>query len=201
MTISWHETRRGLLAVATGAALALAGCGNLAEEAVEQAIESESGEDVEIDFDGDDGSMSISGEDGEFTFDIDEDGETASMSGTDEEGNTFEMTTGQGAPDDWPDEVPLPSGDILSSNVMTQNDERFLSIVLEVDDAIAAHDEYQAQLENAGFSTDSTSTFESDGTTTKFSQLSSGDWTSQISTSSDVDGNAQLIISLQSSTE
>lgn len=180
--------------------IGLAGCGQLAEEAVEQAIESDTGEDVEIDLDSDDGSLSITGDDGEFTVDIDEDGESSSVSGTDEEGNTFEMTTGQGVPDDWPDGIPLPSGDVVGSNVMTQNDERFFSLVSEVDDAAAAHDDYVERLENAGFSTDSTSTFESDGMTTKFTQMTGDDWTAQVSTSSDVDGTEQLIVSLQSST-
>lgn len=196
-------TRRiGVAAAGALLTLGLASCGWIAEEAIEQAIESESGEDIEIDFDGDDGSLSIQGENGEsFSMDLEEDGERSTISGTDEDGNTFEMSSGQGAPDDWPDEVPLPSGNIMSSTAMTQNDERLFSIVLEVDDASAAHDDYQAQLEDAGFSTVSTSTFESDGNTTKFTQMSRSDWISQLSTSEDVEGNDQLIISVSTNTE
>ncbi len=194
-----NVTTRRLSATAAGAflTLSLAGCGQLAEEAVEQAIENESGEDVEIDFDADDGSISVTGEDGEeFNLDVGEDGETSSFSGTDEEGNTFEMITGEGVPDDWPNDVPAPPGDAVTSTVMVDNGERIISIITEVDDAQDANDNYIDELSNAGFEIGSTSSFESDGSSSAFTEMTSDAWSVQVNSTSD-GGSGQMFVAIE----
>lgn len=183
-------------------ALAMTSCGKLAEEAIEQAIEADSGEDVEIDFDSDDGTLSIQGEDGEsFSIDVDEDGESSVMSSTDEDGNTFEMVTGAGLPDSWPGELPVPPGNIATSSVMSENDNRILTLVTEVGDSENAHDDYVDQLTSAGFTVGSTSSFESDGQSSKFTEVSNDSWNGMISSGGDSSGPEQLVVNFQSATE
>ena len=190
----------------TGAGLAFAlsmtGCGAIAEEIVEQAVESESGESVEIDFDSEDGTLSIEGENGEeFSIDVDEDGDASVMSSTDEDGNTFEMTTGDDLPDDWPGELPVPSGNIVASTVMSENDDRIITLVLEVDDAERAHDDYVDQLTSNGFTVGSTSSFESDGQSSKFTEVTSDNWNGMVTSGVDGAGESQqLIVNFQSAT-
>jgi len=193
-------TRRiGATAAGTLLALSLAGCGKLAEEAIEQAVENESGEDIEIDFNADDGTLSIEGENGEeFSIDVDEDGETSTFSGTDEDGSTFEMTTGTDIPDAWPNDIPVPPGTITSATAMADDSERILNISSEVSDAAAAHDGYVAQLESIGFTSGSTSSFESDGSSSAFTEMSNDTWMAMVSSTSDGQGSDALIVSLQS---
>lgn len=183
-------------------ALSMTGCGAIAEEAIEQAIESDTGESVEIDFDGEDGTISIEGENGEeFSIDVDEDGGSSVMSSTDEDGNTFEMTSGEGLPDDWPSELPVPAGNINASTVMAENDNRILTLVIEVDDSASAHDAYVDELTGKGFTVGSTSSFESDGQSSKFTEVSNDSWTGMISSGVDsADGPEQLVINFQSAT-
>ena len=183
-------------------ALAMTSCGKLAEEAIEQAIESDTGEDVEIDFNSDDGTLSIEGENGEgFSIDVDEDGESAVLSSTDEDGNTFEMVTGDGIPDDWPGELPVPPGTIVASTMMAESDTRILTLVIEVDDSIRAHDNYVDQLTSDGFTVGSTSSFESDGQSSKFTEVSNSSWTGMISSGVDGSGPEQLVVNFQSATQ
>lgn len=200
MSVTTH--RLGTITLVAAMAIGLTGCGKLAEEAIEQAVEAESGEDVEIDFDSDDGSFSIEGEDGEsFNFDVDAEGETSSFSGTDEDGNTFEMTSGGDLPDDWPDDVPVPPGTLQNATSMTDNTERFLSIALDVDDAEQSHGDYVAQLQNVGFTVGNTSSFQSDGSAQLYTDLSKDGWSAQVTALSDDSGTNQLIIALQTRTE
>lgn len=184
-------------------ALTVTGCGAIAEEAFEQAVESEAGGDVEIDFDGDDGTFSIEGENGEsFSIDVDEnsdDGE-AVISSTDEDGNTFEMATGADLPDNWPGELPVPPGTIASSTVMGDNDTQILTLVMEVDDSEKAHDDYVDELTSSGFTVGSTSSFESDGQSSKFTEVTSDKWNGMISSGVDSGGPEQLVVNFQSAT-
>jgi len=195
--------RLGIAGAALTFASSLTGCGAIAEEAIEQAIENDSGENIEIDFDSEDGTVSIEGENGEeISIDVNEDGESSVMSSTDEDGNTFEMTSGEGLPDNWPSELPVPSGTIVASTVMAENDNRILTLVLEVDDSVSAHDNYVDQLTSDGFTVGSTSSFESDGQTSKFTELSKDNWTGMISSGVDsTDGPEQLVINFQSATK
>lgn len=196
-------TRRfGAIAAGTLFALSLAGCGKLAEEAFEQAVENETGEDVEIDFDSDDGSFTIEGENGEeFSLDIDDNGEAATMSGTDEDGNTFEMSTGQEVPDEWPDDVPTPPGSVISATVISDNGEQMLSIAAEVPDAERAFEGYVEQLKSIGFTTESTSSFESDGGSSSFALLNRDNSSVQVSSTTDGGDTHTLVVALQTGSQ
>lgn len=135
--------RVSALTLSVGAvALITVGCGdlaeNLVEEGVEQAIEADSGEDVELDFNGEDGfrieteegtmtvdedgNFVIEGADGEvITGETSDDGVTV----TDEDGSEVmtidedsgqftvdsedgSFTAGPGIPEAWPNNVPRP---------------------------------------------------------------------------------------------
>lgn len=196
--------RAAATAAGLSAAMSLVGCGAILEQAteevVEQAVESETGGDVEIDFDSDDGTISVTGEDGEeFSIDIDEDGESV-MSGTDAEGNEFEMSSGQGVPDDWPSELALPGGEPFASSVFSEGGQQILSVTYEMTDGAEVADRLVAEYENRGFTNDSTSTFESDGAVQSFTTLSNADWTVQITGISDGD-TGNLSISAQTKVE
>lgn len=195
-------TRRvGTAAAGTLLALSLAGCGKLAEEALEQAVENESGEDVEIDFDSDDGSFTIEGENGEeFSLEIGEDGQASTMAGTDEDGNTFEMSTSQEIPDEWPGDIPTPPGSVVSATVFSENGEHVVSVATEVSDGEQAHEGYVEQLKSVGFSSESTSSFESDGTTSSFAVMTREATSVQVSSTSGPDSNS-LVVSLQTGSE
>jgi hypothetical protein len=125
-------------------AFVLAGCGNAAEnlleEGVERAIEKDSGEDIEFDFNGDDGltietdegtmtidedgSFVIEGEDGEMLtgeatnegFTVTDEDETVVLDVDEDDGQVTAETedgsfsAGPGMPDGWPSSVPQPMG-------------------------------------------------------------------------------------------
>lgn len=135
--------RTSVVAVAfAGAALALAGCGDAAEEAAEQAIEAQGGGDVEIDAEG--GEFSVEGEDGS-KFSV----------GSDE------------LPDDFPTDVPIPEGATVESSSTVQTDGKagwFVALTYPDADASGLADTSKTEMEDAGF--EETSTFSADDTTT-----------------------------------
>ena len=110
-------TRTAALLATSALALLTAGCGGaadkvseqVAEKAVEQAIENEGGGNVDIDTDGD-GSLSIETEDGSFS-------------------------TGTGElPETWPEDVPLPEGlEIGAGTTMDSSDGKLVSITAASD--------------------------------------------------------------------
>jgi hypothetical protein len=87
-----RQLRKAAIGAAAAATLAfgIAGCGNAAEELTERAIEEGTGGDVEI---GDDG-----------------------VTITDEEGNEVAIGDAAEVPETWPDDVPVPTGSIVSSS-------------------------------------------------------------------------------------
>ena len=107
-------------------ALMATGCSteNIAERIAEKRIESETGGDVDIDFD--DGDISIKTEDGEFSIETDGDGNVSVQGSGSNDGETFNVdseggetvietedgtaTFSQSAdlPDDFPESIPLP---------------------------------------------------------------------------------------------
>lgn len=114
--------------VVAAATVALTGCGDSSDTAVEEMIEQQSGLDVEID--SDDGNMSIETEDGSMT--VDEDGnltvtgadgslvmQNDGDGGVDIQGDDGRLSvgSGDGVPDEWPDDVPAPDG--LSDSTST----------------------------------------------------------------------------------
>ena len=87
-------TRTTLATVAL--AVLATGCGNLVErateEAVERAVESDSGGDVDIEFN-DDG-ISVQSDEGDFSLSVDESG--VEIEGTDADGNDFSLDADEG---------------------------------------------------------------------------------------------------------
>ncbi len=150
---------------AAGLAIALAasGCGNIAEnlgeraleEAVEAGIEAEDGGNVEIDIDGDSGSITIEGEDGEkvsISGEADDEGGSFKIEG--EDGETFEINGGDDAelPEDWPAFMPDIPGTIVSTQQIGSDAEGYtVNVVTTTDDPIGAHESIVADLEGQGF--------------------------------------------------
>ncbi len=162
--------RRSWLAVSVTMAVVTAGCSgeDVAERVIENRIESESGEDIDIDLD--DGDMSIRSEDGEFSIDIDDDDGSISISGVDdgeefsiesedgetvfrsEEGETVMMSS-EDLPDDFPGSVPLPDGYTIEFSQMVEMPEgqAFSLIGMVSGDPVDVTNDYVAALESAGF--------------------------------------------------
>ncbi len=162
--------RRSWLAVSVTVAVVTAGCSgeDVAERVIENRIESESGEDVDIDLD--DGDMSIRSEDGEFSIDIDDDDGSISISGVDEDGEfsiqsedgetVFKseegetvMRSGEDLPDDFPGDVPLPDGLIVEFGQQLETPEgKMFSVLGKVaGDPSEVTEDYAARLDAAGF--------------------------------------------------
>ncbi|MFT7600660.1 MAG: hypothetical protein ACI8TP_003604 [Acidimicrobiales bacterium] len=101
---------RRLIVMVVAATLLLSACGKAAEMVTEEAIERQSGGDVNVSDDGE--SISFESEDGSGSISIesDDDGETGTISGTDTEGNEFSTSVGGSEiPDDFPMPVFEPS--------------------------------------------------------------------------------------------
>jgi len=123
---------------AAGFAFSLTACGNATETGLENVIESETGGDVDVDLDGDDG-VSIQTEDGSFSS-----------------GATTEL------PEEWPGDVPKPDGlAITSAAVIGSGIEQAINVTGTVDGE-GFVESYGSAPEAAGFNEEST--FESDGT-------------------------------------
>lgn len=154
-------------AVVMGIVLGACSGEDLAERVVENQLEAESGEDVDIDID--DGDFSVRTEEGEITFDADDDG-GVSVSGSSEDGEfsiesddgetVFESEDGSATvsssgdvPEGFPSSVPLPSGlTILVSQAVDMDGEQNYIISGSVDDdAAQVARTYIDQLEAAGF--------------------------------------------------
>lgn len=138
---------------------------DLAESLVERQIESDSGEDVDIDFD--DGDLSIRTEDGEISIQSDgdqtiiqsDDGEVSIQSDGDQtviqsdDGSTIIGSSGGELPDEFPDEIPLPSGvELEYTQSMTLPEGQSFVVGGNVDGAPAdVLADYVDALEAAGF--------------------------------------------------
>ena len=148
--------------------LIMTGCGSITEkigeESLERAIESQSGEDIEFDFDGD-GGISIDteegsirvGEDGSFIVEG-EDGELFTGQSTDEgftvEGEDGESTfkTVSQIPEEWPSSQVLPPAGLadVTSTVVTGDGQIFITVVGTAPQGGAAYlDAYGAGLQSA----------------------------------------------------
>ena len=158
----------GLVAVLV---LTTVGCGKSPTEiGVEKIIESQTGGDVDLDFD-DDGGYSIKTEDGSMTIDedgnfevVDKDGEVITGSGDSDGNMTFEgddgsftMSQGSDIPDEWPSDVPIPDGFAVSSSSVMGDGADGTAITLggTTDDGEAFASGYAAALAAAGFESDS----------------------------------------------
>lgn len=171
---------RGTLTMVGAAALAIgvAGCGSSSENSIEKLIESQSGGDVDVDLNGDDG-FSIQTEDGSMSMDADgnfviTDANGSMMTGSaDAGGGSFSAESDDGSfrvdasgdiPDEWPSDVPRPEGIEAASATVTQSaTELAITVTGQADDSFV--DDYGSVLEDAGF--DRLTNFESDANITR----------------------------------
>jgi hypothetical protein len=198
--------RRPLAVVAAvGASVALlASCAKATETGIEQVVESQTGEDVDLDVD-DDGSFSVETDEGGMTVDedgnfviTDENGETITGNAGDEDGDyaietedgDFRMDASGDVPDEWPDEVPEPAG-ISGGTASVQTIDDQLGISFGGSAGEGFIDEYAAALEDAGF--EQISNFESAENATRI--FEDATWTVTVS-SYGTDGDVQTSVSL-----
>lgn len=191
-------TRRfGTLALGTLLALGLSSCGKLAEvafeEGLEEAIERDSGEEVEIDLSSD--GFTFSDDEEEFTLDLSGDEDGAFLSGTDADGDEFALSAGNNFPDEWPSSIPAPSGTVVGSTVWSENGLSNISLVMQAPNAVAVHDAYLAQLTGAGFTVGSETTQTVGGIESKVTEITSANWRGTVAASDQGDG--QLMVNLQ----
>jgi len=142
-----HSTRSIL---ACAAALALAGCGSVSdeigervtEEVVERAAESGSQDDVELDVDTDDGSLTIETDEGTFT------------------------SGGGELPEEFPDSMPVPDGVAVTGSMTGSGDSGegfFVQLGAEESDPAIYEDLvafYEAELEANGWTVDDRQTLD-----------------------------------------
>jgi hypothetical protein len=185
-------------------AVGFAGCDSASENGVEKLIESQTGGDVDVDLNGDngfsvqteDGGMSMD-EDGNFVI-TDADGSVVtgnvgsdggSFSAESEDGS-FRVDASGEIPEEWPGDVPRPEGLEGSSATVTQSTtELAITITGQASDSFV--DEYGSALEDAGY--ERTSNFESDANITRV--FENDTWT--VSVNSFPDGDAtQVAVSL-----
>jgi hypothetical protein len=125
-------------ATCAAAAVALTGCGNavddLAEGAVERALENEIGPSADVQIDGD-----------SFTLDT-------------EEGS---ITAGAGSvPEDFPADVPLPDGEVSFAQRLESGDGLTWSVVVTTSgDPTAVTEQLRADLQSRGFTVEDASQF------------------------------------------
>ena len=124
--------------ISAASAVALTGCGNavddLAEGAVEKALENEIGPSAEVQIDGD-----------SFTVDT-------------EEGS---ITAGAGSvPEDFPSDVPLPDGEVSFAQRLDSGEGLGWSVVITTGgDPATVAEQVSNDLESAGFSVENASQF------------------------------------------
>ena len=155
------------LMIPAATVLVLSSCSgeDLAESVIERQIESESGDDVDVDID--DGEISIQTEDGKVVMQSDgdqtvirtEDGEVVMQSDGDEtviqsdDGTMIIGSSGGDLPDDFPPEVPVPDGlaPEYTQSMSLPEGQSFVvggNVDGDVADVLAA---YVVTLESAGF--------------------------------------------------
>ena len=162
--------------VVAGCALVFAACGDAAENGIEQLIESQGGGDVDLDLDGD-GGFSVQTEEGGMTIDEDGNfvitdadgsvvtGDVDTESGEvniESEDGSFRSGAATELPDEWPGEIPEPSGlSIGSTSVIGSDTEEAITVsgTVEGDGFVES---YASALTSAGFA--ETSTFTANGT-------------------------------------
>lgn len=165
-------SRAFLPAALLAASLALAGCGAVAdqvtERAVEEGIERAGGAsgDVEIDIDDEDGGLSIESSEGSLRIGA------------------------QDVPENFPPEVPLPSdAEVMSS--MSFSEEAGTAFNLNMDataDAVTLGDDLESRFTDAGFTLTGTSSMEVEDMVSRSFQFEGPDWSGNISVVETADG-------------
>lgn len=169
LTLEHRLTTSARISLVVGACLAFSACGAIAEkvteEGAERILESESGGNVDLDFNNGDGSFSVKTEDGGFSFDedgnfvvTDQDGSVFTGSAsedqivvTDQNGDPVLDVTGDGdngelsiqgddgeavyrvvteIPSEWPSNIPRPEGLAIEGGTYISADgESMISII------------------------------------------------------------------------
>ncbi len=175
ITTSSSTTTRWATLAALGAAsaLVLSGCGaiieNAAEEAIEKAVEADSGEDIELDLDldGDEASFTIETEEGTVQISGDEDGATYTIDGEEgEESAEFNFGESAELPDCVSSVFDIPGGFDTQSSMVADD---FCNVTgyFAGGNAEDLAEDFERQLADAGFTDNSSkSTFATDGQTT-----------------------------------
>lgn len=181
----------GVAALVALATVTLTGCGaliesateNALEEAIERAAESESGEDVEIDFDFDDdeASFTIETDEGVMVFDGDEDGGSYTIRDAEGEGSEINFGSETEAPDCVPSDLRLPAGFVGQSSMSGDGFCNFTAIAGERHDTADLADRYAEALLAMGYLDEdlSRSAWASDGSE-QISVVADGDTTAMV---------------------
>ncbi|MGI9644625.1 MAG: hypothetical protein ACR2O6_04865 [Ilumatobacteraceae bacterium] len=155
----------------------------------------ENGEVITGDVDPDDDSIVVQSEDGQVV--IEGDGESGSIEITGEEGEGEVTFSGSDdIPDDWPTEVPVPTGlDIIASSTFADAETTGWTVIgmteTSPSDYLAA---YGPMLESAGFS--QTTIFESEGNLSAFYE--GAVWVVTVAGSADPSGPNTITIGVNS---
>jgi len=172
-----------------GFALTFTGCESAGEAGLEQLVESQGGGDVDLDLNAD-GGISMQTEDGGMS--VDEDGnlvitdadgsvvtgnidaETGGVAIESEDGSFSSGATTE-LPDEWPSEIPKPTGlAITTATVIGSDTEQAFTVTGTVaGDGAGFVESFASALVDAGFNEDST--FTSDGTINNV--YSNANWT------------------------
>ena len=174
-------SRRTTTALLT-AALFVAGCGavaeNVTERIAEEAIEAGNNGEVDVDIDGgEDGSITVTGEDGTSTF-----------------------SSGGDIPTDWPDEVVFPDGiQLITQSSLDGGDEGSTYTYNGVIESGAVSEDVLAAIESRvldlGYEEQSSTEFTQNGQTTYNKGWTSGDSTVNVIIGQDDDGSVTVIYS------
>jgi hypothetical protein len=177
-SLTTHRPSR-VLALGAGVALAVASCGgNATESGIEKLIEQQAGGDIDLDFDNGSGGFSIDTEEGSMRMDADgnfvvtgPDGEVITGNADSETGG-FAMESGDGSfrisddgkiPEEWPSEIPQPSGYTVASSTIVGGGDGLAGITLVGSSAqgvVEFAETYGSTLASAGF--EQTASYEAD---------------------------------------
>jgi len=129
-----------LLIITASLSFGLVSCSadSIRDSITEAVIENQTGEDVEVESDGD-GNMVIKGENGEeININVDADGEKGSFSVKGEDGEEVNFSTNAELPDDFPSNIFVINGERQGLMNMTTDEGKMVSFAISVDDDISS---------------------------------------------------------------
>jgi len=132
--------RINLLIITATLGFGLVSCSSdsIRDSITEAVIESQTGEDVEVESDGD-GNMVIKGENGEeININVDADGEGGSFSIKGEDGEEASFSTDAEIPDDFPSSVYVIDGERQGVANFKTDEGKMVNFAIKVDDDIAS---------------------------------------------------------------
>lgn len=163
--------RSFLPAALLAASLGLAGCGAVADEVAERAVEeglerAGGASDVELDLDNEDGSLSIESSEGSLRIGA------------------------QDVPEDFPAEVPLPDDvEVMSSMSFSEDAGTAFNLNMNATgDAATLGDELESRFADAGFTLTGTSSMQVEDLVNRSFQFEGPDWSGNVSVVETPDG-------------